>query len=163
MNLTVQKRPTSTTRPVPLGHASGRDAPWQFRFLIAASSGLVWSVLVYQKTFRCFSAPFPSELSAVYILCTTSSFVPPWKGIISPWSLNPRSTYSVTLTPRLQASSVAAMMGEALNVGVCLYTYADLAYAPYSKRRGRTDMKTLLFAQRMALSQATSCGCWPTW
>jgi hypothetical protein len=104
--------------PVPCGRHKGRDAPWQFRFLIAAFKGLVSSVLVYQKTSRCFFAAFPSELRVLYILCTTSSFVPPWKGIISPWSLNPRSRYSVTRTPRLQAARVLAMMGDALNVGV---------------------------------------------
>jgi hypothetical protein len=97
----------------------GREnVPWQFRFFMAAFSGLVWSLPVYQNTSRRFSAPFPSELSAVYILCTTSSFVPPWNGITSPWSLKPRPRYNVTRTPRRQASRVPETMGEALKVGV---------------------------------------------
>lgn len=129
----------------PSGHtyATRRDAPWQFRFFMAAFSGFVWSLPVYQNTSRHFSEPFPSALSFVYILCTTSSFVPPWNGIISPWSLKPRSRYNVTWTPRLQASRTLETIGEALNVGVWLCMRRLSIHSPRATKEHGTYMKTL--------------------
>lgn len=92
-----------------------------------------------------------------------TSFVPPWKGTLSPLSLKPNPRIMVTgipflsFPPREQASMTPRTIGAALRVGVWLVKQVRVSFLlELISQNVLTYMKTSFSAWRRAASQAAA-------